>query len=131
MYFKIRCEFLVRFCQESPHYRTSQHRIRCDVNWIHLAHDRGKWQARVNTVMKCVEFLCCIRNCQLLKNCSMKLVVNWFNTITRRYIIYASLNKINIIPTNVTNGNCLSCPLRSDTLVLRHYPHHRQTETFK
>ena len=39
------------FSQESPHYRTSQHRIRCDVNWINLAHDRGKWQARVNTVV--------------------------------------------------------------------------------
>jgi len=61
-----------------------------------------------------------------------ELVDNWFNTITRRYIVYASLNKINIIPTNVMNGNCLSCPLRSDTLVvLRHYPHNRQTETFK
>jgi len=30
------------------------------------------------------------------------------------------------------NGNCLPCPLRSDTLVvLRHYPHHWQTEAFK
>lgn len=82
--------------------------------------------------IKCVEFLCWITICQLLKNCSMKLVVNWFNTITRRYIVYASLNKINIIPTSVTNGNCLSCPLRSHTLfVLRHYPHHWQTEAFQ
>jgi len=63
-----------------------------------------------------------------------QLVVNWFNAITRRYtsIVYASLNKINIIPANVMNDNCLSYPLRSDTLVvLRHYLHHCQTEAFK
>jgi hypothetical protein len=82
--------------------------------------------------IKRVEFLCWIRKCQLLKNWSMKRVVKWLNTITRRYINYASLNKINIIPTNVKNGSCLTCPLRSDTLVfLRHYSHHWQTEAFK